>query len=75
MRRLAGTASARTVGAMRALVCLVLLASVLWEDVASTALIPVELRRLSGLLSWLTRSGLPIGSLLSSGTALASSRG
>jgi hypothetical protein len=53
VRRFIPPASARSLGIIRVVVCLVLLGSTLWEDVASSAVIPPELRRLEGLVGWL----------------------
>lgn len=53
LNRLPGTASPATLGAIRILVCGILLANVLWEDLASAALFPRELLRPMGVLTLL----------------------
>lgn len=50
-RRLVGKATPGALGAMRALVCAVLLASVLWEDLPSTAALPRDLPGFMGVMA------------------------
>jgi predicted DCC family thiol-disulfide oxidoreductase YuxK len=49
-RRFVGAATPGSLGAIRMLICAILLASVLWEDLASSALLPKEMRGPMGLL-------------------------
>lgn len=49
-RRIVGAAAPGDIGAIRALVCAILLISVLWEDVASTAALPREMLRPMGVM-------------------------
>jgi predicted DCC family thiol-disulfide oxidoreductase YuxK len=49
-RRFVGAATPGSLGAIRMLICAILLASVLWEDLASSALLPKEMRAPMGLL-------------------------
>lgn len=70
VRRIVPPASARSLGIIRAVVCLILLGSTVWEDVVSTALIPEEIRRVDGLVGGLFYT-LPFKTLLSSGAFLA----
>lgn len=58
-RRLVGEATPGDIGAIRVLVCAVLLISTLWEDVASTAALPREQIRPMGFIGLLYL--LPIG--------------
>jgi predicted DCC family thiol-disulfide oxidoreductase YuxK len=49
-RRFVGAATPGSLGAIRMLICAILLASALWEDLASSALLPKEMRHSMGLL-------------------------
>ncbi|MEX1055238.1 MAG: hypothetical protein WED81_04365, partial [Rhodothermales bacterium] len=59
VRRTVGEATPGDIGAIRALVCGILLASALWEDVASTAALPRDLLRPMGVMQLLYL--LPVG--------------
>lgn len=59
VRRVVGEATPGDIGAIRALVCGILLASALWEDVASTADLPRDLLRPMGVMQLLYL--LPVG--------------
>ncbi len=52
-RRFVGKAAPADIGAIRTLVCAVLLISVLWEDLASTAALPREMIRPMGVIQLL----------------------
>ncbi len=58
-RRHVGTATPEALGAVRALVCTILLTSVLWEDLVSTAYLPRSLADPDGVLELLF--ALPLG--------------
>ena len=58
-RRMVGEARPSDIGAIRVLVCAILLASTLWEDLASSAAVPRELIRPMGVIQLLYL--LPIG--------------
>ena len=49
-RRFVGAATPGSLGAIRMFICAILLASALWEDLASSALLPKEMRGPMGLL-------------------------
>jgi len=58
-RKYVGKATPGTLGAIRMLTCSILLISTLWEDLASSALLPGEMRQPMGVLQLFY--GLPIG--------------
>ena len=58
-RRMVGAATPGSLGAIRALTCLVLLIATLIEDLPSVALLPAEMRRSLGMTNYLY--SLPIG--------------
>ena len=50
--RFVGETTPGSLGAIRMLTCLILLTSALWEDLASTALLPVDMRQPMGMLKF-----------------------
>lgn len=50
-RKFVGEATPESLGAIRILTCAILLASTLWEGVASTSLLPIEMRSQMGFIS------------------------
>ncbi len=68
--RFVGAATAGQLGAVRIITCAILLASALWEDVASSALLPADMREPKGVMRLFHL--LPgFGAFVSSPTALA----
>ena len=68
--RFVGTATPRALGATRIVICAVLLVSALWEDPASSAIIPQQLRKKMGLLEVLYQLPIGFSEFVSSSTAL-----
>lgn len=69
-KRFVGKASAESLGAIRIVASFTLLLSTLWEDLASSALLPREMVHPMGFWSYLYDMPIGFGAFVSNGTAL-----
>lgn len=69
-RRFVGPATPEALGAVRILVCSVALINALWEDLASSAMLPSEMRAPMGILQLLYRLPIHFDELVSTASGL-----